>query len=174
MADEQRNQGQPAETENNPTSGAGEQKGKVTFTPEQQAAIDAILEARLNRQRTNLEKQAEKTLNERVQAVEAQLKAAELKALRLEVATAKGLPQGLVDRLRGETREELEADAEVLAGLIPKTPAAQTPAGKPDKLPTSPANPAGGGGLTREQIRGMSTSEINARWEDVQRALKGA
>lgn len=52
---------------------------------------------------------------------EAELKAERLARLRLETAGKKGIPVDLVDRLRGETAEEMEADAEsLLAFLKPK------------------------------------------------------
>lgn len=43
---------------------------------------------------------------------------AEGRALRLEVAGAKGLPWAMAERLRGERREDLEADAEALLPLL--------------------------------------------------------
>lgn len=53
-------------------------------------------------------------------AAEARAKAAELRASRLEVAAAKGLSPTLAARLVGETREELESDAdELMAQLKP-------------------------------------------------------
>ncbi|MBA2504818.1 MAG: DUF4355 domain-containing protein [Thermoleophilaceae bacterium] len=42
--------------------------------------------------------------------------------LRLRVATSKGLPADLVDRLRGSTQEEMEADADQLLELVKPTP----------------------------------------------------
>ena len=53
-------------------------------------------------------------------AAEARARSAELRADRLEVAAAKGLSPTLAARLMGETREELEADAdELMAQLKP-------------------------------------------------------
>jgi hypothetical protein len=43
---------------------------------------------------------------------------AEAKALRLEVALDKKVPAELIDRLRGETKEELETDADALMALV--------------------------------------------------------
>lgn len=51
-------------------------------------------------------------------AAEARAKAAETRADRLEVAAAKGLSPSLAARLVGETREELEADAEELLKVV--------------------------------------------------------
>lgn len=61
-------------------------------------------------------------LAERVAAAEKRAADAEAKALRLEVAAAKGLTPSQVKRLVGTTREELEADAdELLADFAPRS-----------------------------------------------------
>lgn len=44
----------------------------------------------------------------------------EMEALRRDVAKAKGLPESMANRLRGETRDELEADADSLLADMPK------------------------------------------------------
>lgn len=63
----------------------------------------------------------------------AEKRAAELEALglRREVAEAKGLPLAAAARLTGETREELEADADQLAALIGQD---ANPAPRPDPI----------------------------------------
>lgn len=63
------------------------------------------------------------------------------------VAIKHSLPDVLVDRLRGETLEELEADAKVLAETLLK-PAAQPKPG-PGIIPANPG--PNGSGETREQ-----------------------
>lgn len=69
-------------------------------------------------------KEAEMTELEKVQKhtaeLEAELKASKLAILRRDVAEKTGLPAALVDRLRGETPEELEEDAKTLLEIIPK------------------------------------------------------
>jgi hypothetical protein len=58
--------------------------------------------------------------NDKAAAAEARAKTAEVRVARLEVAAAKGLGPTLAARLVGETREELEADAdELMAQLKP-------------------------------------------------------
>jgi hypothetical protein len=57
-------------------------------------------------------------LAERVTTAEQRADAAEKANMQLRVAVAKGLPSELVDRLRGDTEEELAADADQLLGLI--------------------------------------------------------
>lgn len=55
-----------------------------------------------------------KTLEDRVAGIEQQAKDAETRALRAEVANAKGLTPTQAKRLVGSTKEELEADADEL------------------------------------------------------------
>jgi hypothetical protein len=64
---------------------------------------------------SELEKAQKKTAE-----LEAELKASKLAILRRDVAEKAGLPAALVDRLRGETPEELEEDAKTLLEIIPK------------------------------------------------------
>jgi hypothetical protein len=72
-------------------------------------------------------------LNERSSAAERRAEEAERRALLLEVAAEKGLTVRQANRLRGSTREELEADAdEYLAENAPKV----TPASKVATKPT--------------------------------------
>lgn len=54
------------------------------------------------------------TLEERVAEIERQAKESEARAMRAEVANAKGLTPSQAKRLVGATREELEADADEL------------------------------------------------------------
>lgn len=58
------------------------------------------------------------------QAAQAELDQIKARALRQQVALAKGVPADLVDRLRGDTEDELAADADALMALIgtPRTP----------------------------------------------------
>lgn len=53
-------------------------------------------------------------------ATKASLAAAELNLARAQVAHTKGIPAELVPRLRGETLEELEADADALLEIVGK------------------------------------------------------
>lgn len=59
-----------------------------------------------------------KTLEDRVAEIERQAKDSEARALRAEVANAKGLTPGQAKRLVGSTKEELEADASQLLADI--------------------------------------------------------
>jgi hypothetical protein len=66
-----------------------------------------------DRDKTELEKFAEK-----VTSLESSASASELRALRLEVALDKQLPKSLASRLQGNTVEELEKDADELLATI--------------------------------------------------------
>jgi hypothetical protein len=94
-----------------------------TFT---QADVDRIVAERLKREREatkakfadydDLKAKAAgaTTLEERVAGIEKQAKESEARAMRAEVANAKGLTPTQAKRLVGESREELEADADEL------------------------------------------------------------
>jgi hypothetical protein len=61
----------------------------------------------------------------KTQAAEARAKAAELASIKARIGAKLNLPAELLDRLRGETEEDIEADAKTLLAVIPK-PAAIT------------------------------------------------
>jgi hypothetical protein len=94
-----------------------------TFT---QADVDRIVKERVQRERAKfadydaLKEKAGNatTLEERVAEIERQAKESESRALRAEVANAKGLTPNQAKRLVGSTREELEADADELLADI--------------------------------------------------------
>ena len=64
--------------------------------------------------------------NKRATELEAKLKEIERTELARKVAEKAGLPAELASRLRGETPDELEADAKILLDAIPK-PAQRSP-----------------------------------------------
>lgn len=90
-----------------------------TFT---QADVDRIVKERVKRVQDkfsdydDLKTKADgaKTLEDRVAEIERQAKESEERAMRAEVANAKGLTPTQAKRLIGGTREELEADADEL------------------------------------------------------------
>lgn len=90
----------------------------------------------LQKQIEDSQKSAEQKSAEALAAAQASASEAAAKALRYEVAAAKGLDLALAARLSGSTLEELEADADALMTLIPKAPEATPPA-----LPTGPTVP---------------------------------
>lgn len=90
-----------------------------TFT---QADVDRIVRERVQRERAKFADYDDlrakagtaSTLEERVAAMERQAQESESRAMRAEVANAKGLTPNQAKRLVGGTREELEADADEL------------------------------------------------------------
>jgi len=73
----------------------------------------------------------------------------EKELLRLRVASRKGLPELLIDRLKGETEQELEADAEQLLASFSEL----------NKSPGVPAKKPGGANTVLD-IKSMSPEEI--------------
>ncbi len=106
-----------------PTTDPTSDPTPTTFTQED---VDRIVADRLKREReTTKTKYADyddlkakagnaTTLEERVAEIERQAKDSEQRALRAEIANAKGLTPSQAKRLVGETKEELEADADEL------------------------------------------------------------
>lgn len=71
--------------------------------------------------------------NERLKTEKADL---ERRQLQTKVATEAGLPLPLADRLKGESEEEMTADAKSILALLPKTEdAKRTPLGNPSNPP---------------------------------------
>lgn len=107
-------------------------------------------------------KTAEQRFDERLAAVERRAQDSETRAMRLEVAAAKGLTAAQARRLTGDTRAAMEADADDLLEAF--TPAKKTDtddggdAGddKPKDTDDDGAKPTGGpaGGRPTEQLRG--------------------
>lgn len=69
--------------------------------------------------------------------------------LRSDVAAAKGVPPHLASRLRGETKEELEADADELLAAL-----------KPAKVPSERPEPVGGGNPATADDAGFDASAL--------------
>ena len=79
-----------------------------------------------------------------------------LQNLRLEVAMRLGLPVKFADRLKGNSREELEEDATEILALLPKSAEPQRPtAPNIDSTSVPPAKPqkSATAGLTKEELR---------------------
>jgi hypothetical protein len=124
----------------------------------QRKADEAAKKAAADAEAKALKEQGEyKTLYEKLQAELEQertrAKALEVAGMRRDVAARLQLPVGLVDRLRGETMEDIEADAAALLAALPKPTAPNINAGN--------GSGAGGatlpGGLTEASIREQAT-----------------
>lgn len=144
-----------------------EQPADKTFT---QADVDRIIKERLQREQSKAEQLAQKAreeaeakalaeqgkfkeLYEKLQADNAtaqqRIKDMEMTTMRRDVATKLGLPAGLADRLRGDTAEQLEADAKALLEAMPK-PAAPN------------INASNGQGVSEAQITAAKAKELAA------------
>lgn len=86
-------------------------------------------------------------LAERLAQAEATANEATAKAIRYEVATAKGIPAEALELITGNDRETIEASAEKLAALI----AAQTKPNQPKPDPNQ-GLPATGGNSPKDQF----------------------
>lgn len=76
------------------------------------------------------------------------LKTKEAELLRLRVAAKKRVPVDLIDRLKGSTEAEIEADADILLGFL-----------KEDEAPGIPPHKKGGSN-TKFDLANMSPEEI--------------
>ena len=93
---------------------------------EKQRSEAATAKAKADAERKAAEEQGEwKKLAEQyktdAESSAAKAKAAELAVLRRDIATKLNVPALLADRLRGETPEDIEADAKLLLAGLPKT-----------------------------------------------------
>lgn len=123
----------------------------------QRKAEEAANKARTEAERKAAEEQGEykklaDSLKAELEAERQARKAAELAGLRRDTAAKYSLPAALADRLRGETADELDADAQELLKSLPKPAAPNINAGdapgQPAKLP---------GGMTEASIREQAT-----------------
>jgi hypothetical protein len=106
-------------------------KHRVDAAAQQKAATEA--------------QEAAAKVQQELDAARGEVATARLEAMRVRVGAKHQLPQELVDRLQGEDEASLEADAEKLAALIPKsTPPASTQpkALKPGAISESENKPA--------------------------------
>lgn len=99
------------------------------------------------RQKLSQYEEAEQTDSEKFAAAVKRAEAAELKALRLEVAAEKGLNPAQAKRLVGTTKDELAADADEILEAFPAKPAATPP---PSQKPSPSAR--GGTDPTKEPV----------------------
>lgn len=97
-------------------------------------------------------------------AAEARARAAEHRADRLEVAAAKGLSPSLAARLVGETREELEADADELLKVVKPADGTGAPGASNGTAGTPGA--ADGRARPREDLRSGSAPDVGPEDND--------
>lgn len=132
--------------------------GKAALDKERAARKEAEKELAKFRKAEQDRADADKSEAEKRAAAEERATAAELRALRLEVAHGKGLTPGQSKRLVGSTREELEADADEILRDFPTGPKAP-PAPKPD-----PSQGSKGPGVGRPTSLGHAvTAALSAK-----------
>ena len=124
-------------------------KGKAALDAERAARKAAEKTARDQAAELQRYRDADKSEADKLAAREADIATREAALLRAEVATEKKLPVELAARLQGSTRDELLADADALAKLIPATaptpPPARPAGGKPREVLTGGGDPTGSG-----------------------------
>jgi hypothetical protein len=110
---------------------------------------------KLNSENKNL-REAKKAAEEKAKGADQhseRIKALEAENLRIRIGARHGLPDELIDRLRGDTEDEILADAEKLLGLVAaKVPPTQRPKERP-----------GGGGGSQEPVDETDVSKIGER-----------
>lgn len=112
-------------------SRVAEVKAKYTPYEEKAKQFDALQEA----SKTDLEKvQSERD------SLKSELDPAKAENTRLRVAIAKQLPLELIDRLKGSTKEELEADADELLKLVKPVTTPRFDGGKGRQQAATPSN----------------------------------
>jgi hypothetical protein len=98
----------------------------------------------------------------RIAELEAELTKTQSAATRRSVALAKGLPAELVDRLQGETQEEIEADADELLAVFMARSAPVTP-GTPRPDPSQGARTGGTTSLNSDGLEDALRSKLGIR-----------
>lgn len=130
--------GQETTPQSNAAAGGTQADAAKTFS---QADVDRLIAERMESERKNSDQKAQRAreeaerkaaeeqgkFKELYDAAQAKLAGAEAKTRELELTQARraaaekvGLPAALADRLRGETPEEMEADAKAVLGALPK------------------------------------------------------
>jgi hypothetical protein len=102
----------------------------------------------------------DQALAEQVRQMQQQMRDAELRAAKLEVAAAKGLTPAQAARLQGSTREELDADADQLKELFPSSSTSSSTPGTPAPDPSQGAR---GGAQALEAALKDAQDKGNAR-----------
>jgi membrane protein involved in colicin uptake len=135
----------PADEQTGNEPEQGEQKGEDTTALKR--ALEAERKARGQaekraKQFEDAQKSEAEKVAERAATAEKAATASEQKYLRLKIGTSKGLPADLAERLRGESEDEMTADADqLIAGLK-----ASQESEKASDSPDFSAGARGGGG----------------------------
>ncbi len=130
---------------------------KERIQREQRKATEAADKARIDAERKAAEEQGQyqklaESLKAELEAERLRAKGLEVAALRRDAATKHQLPAAFADRLRGETAEEIDADAQELVKALPKPTAPNINAGNA---------PAAAG---QSYLGGLTPQEFGARF----------
>lgn len=145
---------EPETTEQEPQEGAEQEPTDDGDKFDPSKALEKI--RKLNSEAANLRKRVKEAEGKAADTGEKddRIKALEAENLRIRIGARHGLPDTLIDRLKGDTEEEILADAEKLLELV--TPAKRPPTVKPtERL-------SGGGDPTAEPEE-TDISKLGAR-----------
>jgi hypothetical protein len=113
---------------------------------EESGEFQKLLERERAEHAAELEKQKAKLAE-----IEANAKAKEIEVLRVKIASEKGISVELADRLRGNTEEELRADAEAMSAFLAPANPEPPRGGKPIGAPGNPPAPKPGALTEKEK-----------------------
>lgn len=99
------------------------------------------------------QKTEQQRLTERAEKAEREAQSHSVSLTRYRVAVAKGVPAELVDRLRGDTEDEIAADADALLALVATPGTSTTPRPDPSQGVRSGANAALSGDPLEASLR---------------------
>jgi hypothetical protein len=142
--------------------------GKVEFTPEQQAAINALVQERIERDRATRQSEAQKTAEERIAELERKAAAADRAAVTaiIERAAAGTHDPAVVAKLvdlEGLTAQDPKTIEARVAEVLTANPWLVRPDGAPAVRNTPAPGVATGTGvklLSREELDAMSVEEL--------------
>lgn len=145
---------------NNNDAGDGNQDNKAgkdekLFTQDE---LNAKISARLEREKTKYDQ-----LRQQYEDLQAKIRDAEFESLKKKILASKELPEELAARLKGETEEELAADAEKLASIV-----------NAKKSVGRDTNPADNGPVlfTVAEVRAMTPEQRIANMAQIEKQLK--
>ena len=130
-------------------------KDEKLFTQDE---LNAKISARLEREKT---KYAD--LQQQYDELQAKIRDAEFESLKKKILASKELPEELAARLKGETEEELAADAEKLAAIV-----------NAKKSVGRNTNPADNGAVlfTVAEVKAMTPEQRIANMVQIEKQLK--
>lgn len=132
------------------------EREKATKARKDAETLAAKLKEYEDRDKTDQEKLAEER-----DTLKAKVTPLELENVRLRVAVDKKLPAELIDRLQGQDREEIEADADKLLALVAKTNGSRG-----SDTDQGARGNGGAGQVTDAELKNMSPDEINKARRD--------